>query len=74
MSLAADIANKSIREAISTIANAVDSIKPVDAQGISELSVAVNDLKAEVKALNLAINGEPGSGGGGGEQPPVTPV
>jgi hypothetical protein len=65
MALAQDIANSSIRDSIRLIAEAVDKIQPADTSAVSALSVAVSDLKAEVKALNIAINGEPAA--------PVTP-
>lgn len=71
MALAQDIANKSIREAISTIASAVDALSPQD---LSALTQAVEALKSEVKALNVAINGEPAPSGVVEAPAPTTPV
>lgn len=59
MSLAQDVSNQSIRQAIATVAEAVDKFSPVDTQAIGALTASVNDLKAAVKALDVAINGEP---------------
>lgn len=73
MALAADIANKSIREAIATIASEVDKLAASPVQDVSALTGAIADLRAEVKALNIAINGEPGSGEQG-ENPPAPTV
>ena len=58
MALAQDISNSSIRDAIRIIAEKVDAIQPADSSAVSALSVAVSDLKAAVKALDVAINGE----------------
>lgn len=64
MALVQDVANQSIRQAIATLAEAVDRIQPTDTKAVGDLSAAVDALKTEVKALNVAINGEPA-------QPPV---
>lgn len=54
MALAQDIENKSIKEALRFLAEAIDKAQPQD---LSALVTSINELKATVRALDISING-----------------
>jgi hypothetical protein len=53
------IANKSIRDQIKALADKTDELASAPGADVSELTRTVRDLGDQVRALNVAINGEP---------------
>lgn len=74
MSLVQEIANKSLRDADVAIASKVDELAASPIQDVSVLASAINELKEQVRALNVTINGEPPIQPTVDKPAPTTPV